>query len=303
MFDINSKTFVVPSLKGICCLDKRSNPAMRKSSSPYISGDTFRSICDFIIDEARIPFDPVHVQDGDIIFLNADFMNYFFSEVHQHIKSRYILVTHNSDCSIPGKYENYLDDERLIAWFGQNVNLVHPKLIPIPIGFANRYWAHGDMDIIKRVVPRDEKKIFLYFNVVITTNKAEREFVHSFFKNKSFCTVSQKKPFEAYLNDLACSKFVVSPPGNGIDCHRTWEALCMGAFPIVKSSPMDSIYEGLPVVIIKDWKVVTQNFLEEKYEQMIHKEYAWEKLYADYWINKIITVKYEVRNSRMDPVQ
>ena len=44
-------------------------------------------------------------------------------------------------------------------------------------------------------------------------------------------------------------KFILSPPGAGFDCHRTWEALYLGAIPIVKTSSLDPLYKDLPVVI------------------------------------------------------
>lgn len=285
---VYGSSFVVPSVSGIAHLNKRANPINRKSSYPYITGDTFRSICDFIIDEERIPFNPELVKDGDIVFLNADYMDFFFSQIHDRIKACYILLTHNSDVRIPGKYIKYLDDEKLITWFGQNVGYVHPKLVPIPIGMANAYLPHGNTTVVDRIKQTDNKTILLYLNVLVTTNASERNAMYHYFKAKSFCTVSPVKSFHLYLNDLAHSKFVLSPPGNGYDCHRTWESLYMGTFPIVKSSvAMDSLYEGLPVIIISDWKSITKEFLEETYQTMLKKEYNLTKLYADYWIGMI----------------
>ena len=37
----------------------------------------------------------------------------------------------------------------------------------------------------------------------------------------------------AYRQLLLRSKYVLSPPGNGPDCHRTWESIYLGAIPIV----------------------------------------------------------------------
>jgi hypothetical protein len=53
--------------------------------------------------------------------------------------------------------------------------------------------------------------------------------------------------------------FVISPHGNGLDCHRTWEALILNSAPIVKTSPLDRLYTalGMPVVIVNDWSEVT----------------------------------------------
>ena len=56
-------------------------------------------------------------------------------------------------------------------------------------------------------------------------------------------------------------KYVISPHGNGLDCHRTWESLALGCIPIIKTSPLDRMFEGLPVLIVKNWSDITQELL------------------------------------------
>jgi hypothetical protein len=46
--------------------------------------------------------------------------------------------------------------------------------------------------------------------------------------------------------------FVLSPFGNGYDCHRTWEALLLGCIPIMKKSRIDSLFKYLPVLTRED---------------------------------------------------
>jgi hypothetical protein len=86
--------------------------------------------------------------------------------------------------------------------------------------------------------------------------------------------------------------FVVSPHGNGLDCHRTWESLALGNIVIVKRSPLDPLYQGLPVVIVNEWSEITaQNLLGW------HRQHC--KVFADpdfrnrltnrYWIDRIRT--------------
>ena len=46
--------------------------------------------------------------------------------------------------------------------------------------------------------------------------------------------------------------FVPSPAGNGLDCHRTWEALYLGCIPVV----LRSEYCGdnsWPVMLVDSW--------------------------------------------------
>jgi hypothetical protein len=197
-------------------------------------------------------------------------------------------VSHNGDLPVPGSYRHLLEDPKLIAWFAQNVeNCVHPKLHPIPIGLENRYCKNGDPQVIdekRKILSLFPKTHLLYMNFNLKNGRKERLRVYHQFKETSFCFQPPPKPYSHYLDDLASSSFVLSPRGNGFDCHRTWEALYMGAIPIVKTSAMDPAFADLPVVIVKDWSEITENFLLKKWEEMKSKRYNLEKLSLAYWI-------------------
>jgi hypothetical protein len=262
----------------------------RISSYPYISGDSFRSIAQFVIDEMRLPFKPSTVKNGDIIFLKTDLLDYFFNELHPRIPNSYILITHNSDYSAPGIFSGMLDDPKIIRWYAQNADIIHDKLCPIPIGIANRYWPWGNVELlllVKQNAVHVKKNHLLYANFTQESH-SERVLVQHIFTDKSFCYKPGRKPWDRYLLDLAESKFVLSPRGNGLDCHRTWEALIMGSIPIVKSSPIDALYIDLPVIIINDWNEVTQSFLAQKYKELMARSFNDEKKYFSYWNNQIL---------------
>ena len=49
--------------------------------------------------------------------------------------------------------------------------------------------------------------------------------------------------------ELRRTALVLSPPGNGADCHRTWEAMLLGAVPVVlRGSVAPSLVDRLPVL-------------------------------------------------------
>lgn len=87
--------------------------------------------------------------------------------------------------------------------------------------------------------------------------------------------------------------FSVSPWGNGLDYHRTWEDLVLGCIVIVKTSSLDPLYEGLPVVIVKDWDEINIDnmklWLDRYQDAFTNSEYR-EKLKNKYWFNKILKV-------------
>jgi len=267
---------------------KDTSKVNRPTSYPFISGDTFRLFCTFIIDEKENNFSHDKLRNGDTIFLKGDenYLDYFFKNVHPNITKKYVLITHNSDGSIPGKYEQYLKSDKLVAWFGQNVSKKIAKLYPIPIGIENAHWKINNTSIIKEITELHVKKNkLLYLNFNPKTNRQKRENVVAFFAHKPFCTKVTKKPFKQYLKDLAESHFIVSPNGNGIDCHRTWEALLCGSIPIVEQPADNSLFTDLPVIIINSWSEVTEEFLHKKLEELSKRTFNFKKLYIDYWFD------------------
>lgn len=256
----------------------------------YISCQTFRQCADFIVDKPH-KFDNSKVQAGDIIYVEGGVLQAFFFQCHPRIAFPYILITHWSDVGMPGSGASKLDDSKLIAWFAINVEKVHPKLTPIPIGV--NYNKRSGLEIAVKKANETAKSHLLYMNFNLSTYPHERKPVFKLFHGKSFCYESNVKSFEDYAKDLAASKFVLSPRGAGLDCFRTWEAIYMGSFPVVRSSSLDPLLEDLPVLIIDDWKQVTEEFLNLKYEELKNKTYNMEKLTPEYWIHMIQQKKIE----------
>ena len=74
----------------------------RLSSSPFITGDGFRSSCEHICDETNTcRMTPEAVKDGDRIFVESDFFDFFVKSVTSRIPGKYIVVSHNGDLSSP----------------------------------------------------------------------------------------------------------------------------------------------------------------------------------------------------------
>src|ERR1700722_11865528 len=141
----------------------------------------------------------------------------------------------------------------------------------------------GNVEIINNAISKSVSKVkdkICYLNISVSTNISGRKIVYTMFKDKSFCyNPNTRLSWHDYLVDLAHSKFVLSPQGNGLDCHRTWEALYMGCIPIVKNSLLNDLYEDLPVVIVDDWAEVTEEFLNAKWLEIQSKKFNIQKAY------------------------
>jgi hypothetical protein len=96
--------------------------------------------------------------------------------------------------------------------------------------------------------------------------------------------------------------FWLSPRGNGLDCHRTWEALYLDIIPIVWHSTLDPLYENLPVVVIRTWDELSEDILRVKLREIATNKlqqpavYEYEKLRIEYWRAMIL------RKSRHSPI-
>ncbi|PIS02349.1 MAG: hypothetical protein COT85_06175 [Chlamydiae bacterium CG10_big_fil_rev_8_21_14_0_10_42_34] len=269
------------------------NPEGRPSKAPFISGDAFRAISDYCYDEVDQSLNPFSIEEKSTIFVKTDLLGEFFSKIHPLINVSYILITHNSDDPTPGIFFPLLDEDKLIAWFGQNYDgFPHPKMIPIPMGIANFCWSHGNADLIKRVKDKYLKKTHLaHMQFSVETFAEERYAVFKKFSKASYCYSPPKKAFYKYLGDLASSKFEISPRGHALDTHRIWESLYLDVIPIVKTSSLNSLYEDLPILVIEDWNQVNKSFLKHKYKEFQTKSFSMEKIYMNYWIKLIDSYK------------
>ena len=108
-----------------------------------------------------------------------------------------------------------------------------------------------------------------------------------------------------YFRVLPDYKFVTSPEGNGIDCHRHYEALMAGCIPIVEDHPgIREKYEGLPILYTRDYSEITKAYLRKKYEEMLNQTYDFSRLFtsfyteqqqqqikecSEYWLQKLST--------------
>ena len=76
--------------------------ADRRSSSPFITGDGFRSHCTHICEDSnRCRMSPEEVKDGELVFIKSDLFDHFAKEIIDRIPSRFIAVIHNGDLSNP----------------------------------------------------------------------------------------------------------------------------------------------------------------------------------------------------------
>jgi len=255
-------------------------------SSPFLSGDTYRSFADLEISEVD---DIKKMKDGNIIFLSAQKLNLFQKYLLPKIHTSFLMITHHGDESITSDYLDIANNPNLIHWFAQNNQLEHPKITAIPIGLEDA-WRHnnGIVRDFTKLRKKEKNKIprVLYgFNV--NTNKLAR--------SKAMQALSQfeladridvdSRQYRKILNQYM---FVASPEGNGVDCHRTWEALYLQTIPIVVGEHFYSKFNQFPGLILKSWDDLADlseenltRIYEEKVILLGKTPYIWENYWRD----------------------
>ena len=229
------------------------------------------------------------------------------------------------DLSNKTNYELILNETNLHAVYAGNARLLedYPKLHPLPIGMKWN-WQSTELFSENKVpltvmyanntstTPEEVETLFrsegrtptVYYRHMMNSNSGTRNYIrdtpalravrHTIYPIlKSTANTSLRVPGELelpeYYMELKKHRFLISPSGNGLDTHSTWEALLSGCIPIVPKSALDPIFEDLPVWLVENWEDVTDENVNKKMEELTapDKKYKWEKLFVQYWEQEI----------------
>ena len=265
----------------------------RRSSKPFISGDSFRAMSDLVLEKSGYSFEIKDVKQGSVIFCESDCIVELHRNILSNLSSEITLILGNSDQNHGEDYRYLKENPYVKKIFAQNLLAPMKGFFPLPIGLENLWWAeNGRVSDFKRLMrvnrfrkprimwtfstetnPQVRRKSFLELSEILTADK--------------FSRVSSSK----HRRLLSTYSFIASPPGNGLDTHRTWEAMYLGCVPIVLRSYMTEFYLnlGLPVWVIdtySDLEAFDERDLEKKYKEF-KPLFQNEALWLKYWENLI----------------
>jgi len=251
------------------------------------------------------------LREGSLIYICSTALRHFIEVVLPHIKTKFILVSGDCDISVsdllsPSELENFTNHPLLIRWYSQNcTTFSYKKIRQIPIGLdyhtmvKDTSWgakmtpAEQEALLVEtreKAPPLVEKigKAYANFHFSLKGRYCfdRREALNQLNKECVFYEPTQVERKTTWENQVKYA-FVISPHGNGLDCHRTWEALCLGCIPIVKTSPLDFLYEGLPVLIVNRWSDISPELLERTQRDYSNRVFSYGKLRLSYWMDII----------------
>ena len=262
-----------------------------------IQGERFQELCgtqisqgehkQFELNYTSIDIDNYNFnnfENSKLVYVNSSLLN---TSKPKLIKSRlyhklskfknpFTLILHNADYEFSENQLKYLDIENCKKIYTRNINVLHPKVKPLPIGIANSFWKWGDLKILNEVIDEGFTDINPYF---IYANFTEGDGVRYERRKDCYTTVlkngivmQDNTDYKSYLQHLKKHKFCISPEGNGIDCYRTWESLYMKTIPICKRSiVVEEFAKTFPIYIVDDWSDFDINKVWDSY-----RSFSWD---------------------------
>lgn len=235
-------------------------------------------------------------QENDLPYLKID---YFYTDL-RNWRENPIILKEEDKIIITGHSDFPLSDHissQFNLIFGTNNISSNINSYGLPLGICNDcddspiHKIYGNKEVVLKIInEKIDKTNLLYMNFDTSTH-CQRQSTYNLFVDKKWVLIGTKQNTmegrEKFLKEIKSSKFVLCPRGNGIDTHRIWESLYMGSIPILIYENVHKEFLDLPILFIKNWEEINENYLNEKYEYMIQNQYNMEKLKISYWFNFI----------------
>ena len=257
------------------------------------------------------------IRDGDVVWVRFSWVKSFLKQVLPLVQAKFVLVT--ADCPlgaplpIMGEALEILEHPNVLHWFAQDCNGpgFFGRMSALPLGIDFHTTSEQPMWGEPISSPQQQERMLIGIRGAFRPARERIRKVYVDFAwqpanrylpgkrqrvlaklltNPTVVFQSRPIPRRELWTKWGEYAFVLSPLGDGLDCHRTWEALACGNIVLVESSPLDCLFEGLPVIPIRDWSQVTEQNLEAWLDAHHGCDINEPKLKSDYWIAKMRAV-------------
>ncbi len=247
---------------------------------------------------------------GAPIYVHSELLDRFAARGLPRIQTPFTLLSGNSTMTIrPGPVRKetldaILGHPHLRHWFAQNLGMSHPGMSPVPLGMdwhtlsigrqptwgppADPARQEAELDNLRRTLPPlGERAVTGYCNWHFATGNPFRAHLPNLLDPAAVMYQPARMPRLDTWRANAQHLFTISPRGRGMDCHRTWESLAIGAIPVVDDLPFAPLFEGLPVLRVGDWRRVTPGWLAAQRGRMLDETFDFAPMLARHWRARI----------------
>ena len=276
----------------------------RYPSFPFISPDTFRALCDVVIENNQVTrrsqmaarsvifFDLSEMEGTETHFDEAPSLTLLNTELQALSEPPVVIMSHGDLLPSPSLLTEIAD--RSARLFAINAVEETEKIRAIPLGLENLsrningrlndYFGSLDSP---SVIPRT-RDVFSSFEP--DNNPSVRGPLLELLRSSRFGWSPRRMSPEQYRQAVSESMFVLSPPGRGFDCHRTWEAIYLGAVPVVLEGTLPpGLLHDLPIHSVSSY----EHFLNLSHLDMaglFHEVRAVgaKKAYMPFWVDAVM---------------
>lgn len=227
------------------------------------------------------------LNENSLIFCKTDYVDLLFKYLKKIENLNNLkLITSQSDKPIDKKL--FLKKPECVSiWYSTNVKYKNDKLISIPLGLANEFSEknlnQSHFKNFSSLKSEEEKKVAVYANFNVNTKYFFRKKLLLFIQENNLFKISKKSinlsEYKSYLENY---RFILCPPGNGIDTHRIWEAIYSNSIPIVFKDYYLEYFKYVPVVVIDSIKQLKDFDVNSKPSLFIK-----DSLFINWWIDLI----------------
>lgn len=175
------------------------------------------------------------IEHGDIIYCQVDQLPEFVQHILPRIRARFVLIT--GKWQLPalsdGDYiDQILKSPELICWFSQNQTLPRKNIRAFPYGIH----LENAPAVARRAACSNRIQKELTVFVPYASVHAHLDQSTKAVRRGLTPYMSSREPTSDYLEKVAASYFVISPPGDRVDTYRHWEIIALGSIPVCRES-------------------------------------------------------------------
>ncbi len=300
-----------------------ADPNSSELNCRFVSTRGIAKSCDvypkpIVADDGRFDADQYRdIENGDRVYVVTSALRHFVQQILPRLEENRIrirLVTGSSTRGAPSEigkidgidYEHIVPKSHAVeTWFTQNYDLPreHGSIKPIPLGLDYHTLQNGLHWWAPRMTAVGQERVLTEILTKAKPFQKRRDRTLSCHQFNMFERhgrdryVANEALLDARYNDflpgrtdrrslwqlMSDYKYVISPHGNGLDCHRTYEAMCLGCVPVVRSSPLDILHRTMPVIILEQWDDISLAHLDQKAAEVLSRDRA--TLTLDHWQN------------------
>jgi hypothetical protein len=255
---------------------------------------------------------------GELVWVRAAWLPAFVAQVLPRIRDDFILVTGDSDSSLPSSAPQVAAAlfacPHLVHWYAQNHDGIGPpgRCSPVPIGLDFHTLSEPPSwgEPVTPPAAQEAQLLTLAASLPPVRERDLRCHLDRWSMHPTPPPAGSRVPetrVEVARLLLGQPHIAGDPPlrrtelwrrraryaasasphGAGLDAHRTWEGLALGQVVVVPTSSLDPLFEGLRAVPISSWRDLTAANLRRWVDRLAELPHPSPVLTSEHWVERM----------------